>query len=185
VNGTPGSRAAAITAARSADTSRRRQRVLHALAACLSAGDDITPGGVACRAGVHRSFLYRHPDLLAEIHAAQSQPPAGRGTGHAPTRESLQADLAIAHERASRQAARIGQLERKLSELLGQQAWHESGLGAPADIDTLNQQITHLEQHVTELRLQLERKDEDLQAARAANRELMTQLNLSVPAPRR
>ncbi len=33
--------------------------------------------------------------------------------------------------------------------------------------------------------LQLERKDEDLQAARAANRELMTQLNVSLPAQRR
>jgi len=183
VNGTPRSRAEAITAARKADTSRRRQRVLQALAASVSAGDDITPGGIARRAGVHRSFLYRHPDLLAEIHTAQSQPPAVRGARHdAPTRESLQADLAAAHERASRQAAHIRQLERKLSALLGQQAWHESGLGAPADIDALNQKIAHLEQHVTDLRLQLERNDEDLHAARAANRELMTQLNLSVPA---
>jgi predicted nucleic acid-binding Zn-ribbon protein len=68
---------------------------------------------------------------------------------------------------------------------LGQQAWRESGLGAAADIDALNQKITHLEQHVTDLRLQLEQKDQDLQAARAANRELMTQLNATIPAPRR
>ena len=64
-------------------------------------------------------------------------------------------------------------------------AWRESGLGAPADIDALSQKITHLEQHVTDLRLQLERADDDLQAARAANRELMTQLNASPAAPRR
>jgi len=44
---------------------------------------------------------------------------------------------------------------------------------------------TAVEQHVTDLRLQLERKDEGLQAARAANRELMTQLNVSLPAQRR
>ena len=29
------------------------------------------------------------------------------------------------------------------TDALGQQAWHESGLGAPADIEALNQKITH------------------------------------------
>jgi carbon monoxide dehydrogenase subunit G len=37
--------------------------------------------------------------------------------------------------------------------------------------------ITHLEQQVTDQRLQLEERDEELAAARAANRELMAQLN--------
>jgi chromosome segregation ATPase len=106
-----------------------------------------------------------------------------RSTPPTVTSQSLRADLAAAQERASRQAARICQLEHKLSELPGQQAWRDSRFGAPADIDALNQKITHLEQHVTDLRLQLERKDEDMQAARAANRELMTQLNATAPAP--
>jgi flagellar biosynthesis chaperone FliJ len=97
--------------------------------------------------------------------------------GPAVSRASLQPDLLAAQERASRLAARVHQLEHRLSELLGQQAWRESGLGAPADIDALNQQITRLEQHVTDLRLQLEERDQDLDAARAANRELMAQLN--------
>ena len=69
------------------------------------------------------------------------------------------------------------QLEKRLSEALGDQAWHESGLGAPADTDALSQQITHLEQQAIDLRLQLEEQDQDLAAARAANRELMAQLN--------
>jgi hypothetical protein len=47
----------------------------------------------------------------------------------------------------------------------------------PADIDALNQKITHLEQHAADLRLQLEERGQDLDAARAANRELMAQLN--------
>ena len=184
MSSTTSHQAEAMIAGRKADTSRRCQRILHALATAVSAGETITPGSIARRAGVDRSFLYRHPDLLAQIHAAQTRLPAG-GTGPAVTSESLRADLAAAQERTSRQAARISQLEHKLSELLGQQAWRDSGLGAPADIDALNQKITHLEQHVTDLRLQLERKDEDLQAARAANRELMSQLNASIPAPRR
>ena len=61
--------------------------------------------------------------------------------------------------------------------MLGEQAWRESGLGAPADIDTLTQKITHLEQQAADLQLQLEERDEELTAARAANRELMAQLN--------
>jgi hypothetical protein len=62
-------------------------------------------------------------------------------------------------------------------EALGGQAWHDSGLGGPADIDALAQKITHLEQQAADLRLQLEERDQDLATARAANRELMAQLN--------
>jgi hypothetical protein len=63
-----------------------------------------------------------------------------------------------------------------------EQTWHESGLGAPDDIDQLNQPIVALEQHTVELRLQLDERDQDLDAARAANRELMTRLNAPRPA---
>ena len=76
-----------------------------------------------------------------------------------------------------RLTSRIRHLETRLSEALGEQAWRESGLGAPADIDALNQKITHLEQQVIDLRMQLEERDEDLAAARTTSRELMTQLN--------
>ena len=114
----------------------------------------------------------------SKIHALEAAPPAAGGSaGPAVTRASLQADLLAAHERAVRLTARVQQLEKRLSEALGEQAWRESGLGAPADIDALNQKITHLEQQVIDLRLQLDERDEDLAAARAANRELMAQLN--------
>ena len=61
--------------------------------------------------------------------------------------------------------------------LLGEQAWQQSGLGAPADIDTLNSKITQLEQQAADLRIQLSERDDELAAARAANRELMTRIN--------
>src|SRR5258708_4061044 len=89
----------------------------------------------------------------------------------------LQAYVLAAHERSARPTARVRRLENRLSEPLGERAWRESGLGAPADIDALSQQITHLEQQAIDLRLQLEERDQDLAAARAANRELMAQLN--------
>jgi hypothetical protein len=78
-----------------------------------------------------------------------------------------------AHERAIRLHARSQQLEKRLSEALGEQAWRESGLGAPADVDALTQQIAHLEQQAIDLCLQLEE--------RAPNRELLAQLNAGRP----
>jgi Family of unknown function (DUF6262) len=167
----------AMAQGRRADSARRRQRVLKALNDAAASGEEISVSGIARRAGVDRTFLYRHRDLLEQLHAAEAQPPGAPGDGHAVSRASLQADLLAAQERAARLAARVRQLEHRLSELLGQQAWHESGLGAPADIDALNQKITHLEQHAADLRLQLEDRGQDLDAARAANRELMAQLN--------
>ncbi len=170
-------RSTAMAQGRRADSARRRQRVLKALNEAANQGDQISVSGIARRASVDRSFLYRHRDLLDQIHAAEAQPPNAPGVGPAVSRASLQADLANAHQRAVRLAARVHQLEQRLSETLGEQAWHESGLGVPDDIDRLKQQISTLEQHTIDLRLQLEERDEDLAAARAANRELMAQLN--------
>jgi len=170
----------AMTNGRQADTARRRQRVITTIDKAIAAGADISVSGVARAANVDRTFLYRHRDLLTQIHAAETEPPtAGDTTGPTVTRASLQADLLNAHERAIRLNTRIQQLEKRLSETLGEQAWRESGLGAPTDIDALNQKITHLEQQVTDLRLRLEERDDDLAAARAANRDLMTRINTS------
>jgi len=174
----PHTRTAAMTQGRRADTARRRQRVLKALNDATNEGDPINVSGIARRAGVDRSFLYRHRDLLDQIHAAEAQPPNAPGVGPAVSRASLQADLATAQQHAVRLAARVHQLEQHLSETLGEQARHESGLGVPDDIDQLKQQIGTLEQHSIDLRLQLEEREGDLAAARAANRELMAQLNL-------
>ncbi len=123
--------------------------------------------------GVDRAFLYRHRDLLEQIHALEAAPPAADGKpGPAVTPASLQADLLAAHERAARLNARVRQLEQRLSGLRQQ-----SGLGAPAGIDTLNTTITQLEQQAADLRIQLSERDDELAAARAANRELMTRIN--------
>jgi len=163
---------------RQADSARRRQRVIAAISRSSADGAEISVSAIARAAAVDRTFLYRHRDLLAQIHAIEAAPQAtGESTGPAVTRASLQADLLAAHERAARLSVRIQQLEKRLSETLGEQAWRDSGLGAPADIDALTQQITHLEQQVIDMRLQLEERTDELTAARAANRELMAQLN--------
>jgi hypothetical protein len=165
-----------MLAGRQADSARRRQRVITILDRAAAGDGEISISGIAHAAGVDRTFLYRHPDLLARIHALQAAPPAA-APGPAVTRTSLQADLLAAHERTTRLATRIRQLEQRLSDTLGEQAWRESGLGAPADIDALNHKIIGLEQQLTDLRMQLDERDQDLAAARAANRELMARLN--------
>ena len=165
------------TNGRRADPTRRRQRVLTALTAAVNDGEEITVSGIASRAGVDRTFLYRHRDLLDRVHAAEAQPRNTADGSCAVTRASLQANLLTAQHRCTRMAARVRQLETRLSQLLGEQAWRASGLGAPEDIDQLNQRIAFLEQQAVDLRLQLEERDQELAAARTANRELMARLN--------
>lgn len=170
-----------MIAGRRADSTRRRQRVLAALDNAIKDGAELSVTDIARRARVDRTFLYRHRDLLERIHAAETQPPDKPEIGPSVTRASLKADLLAAQQRYARMTARTHQLETRLSDLLGEQAWRATGLGAPTDIDQLQQHIVTLEQQVVDLRLQLEERDQDLTAARAANRELMTQLNASQP----
>lgn len=59
--------AAALAAARQADSVRRRQRVLDTLRHVATHGGDTSISGVARIARVHRTFIYRHPDLLAQL----------------------------------------------------------------------------------------------------------------------
>lgn len=168
----------AMITGRRSDTERRRQRVLAALSSAATGGEEISVSAVARRAGVDRTFLYRHRDLLAHIHTAETQPPTATGTGTAAvSRASLHADLANAHARNGRLTHHVRHLEKRLSELLGEHAWQASGLGAPHDIDQLHRRITTLEQHITDLTVQLEERSQELAAARAANRELITNLN--------
>ena len=174
----PGLRTGAMTKGRQADSARRRQRVITALDKAAADGTEISVSAIARAAAVDRTFLYRHHDLLGKIHVLQAAPPGtGKTSGPAVTRASLQADLLAAHERGARLSSRVRQLEKRLSETLGEQTWRESGFGAPADNHALTNKITHLEQQVIDLRLQLDERDQELDAARAVNRELMAQLN--------
>lgn len=167
----------AMSQGRRADSARRRQRVIKAINDAGTSGGELSVSAIARSAGVDRTFLYRHPDLLSQVHLAQERPAAAVNGGPAASRASLQADLANAQGQVARQAARVRQLEVKLSQMLGEQAWRESGLGAPEDIDKLKRRITELEQVNVELTRRLEERGEELDAARAANREMMAQLN--------
>ncbi|MGW6689935.1 DUF6262 family protein [Streptomyces sp. NPDC054961] len=82
---------------RQADTERRRQRVATAVRNAAKNGPPISFSAIARQAGVDRSFLYRHRDLLEIVHAAELEPAAqDQASGSPVSRASLQADLAHA-----------------------------------------------------------------------------------------
>lgn len=167
----------AMNDGRQADTERRRTRVQAAINAARREGTPLTASAIARSARVDRTFLYRHRDLLDALHTAAHQPAAQSGSGPTVTRASLQADLANAAARSARLAARVQQLEERLSKALGEEIWRTSGLGAPADVVDLSSRLTRLEQRNVELTRALEERQAELDAARAANRDLTRALN--------
>lgn len=164
--------------ARAKDTETRRNRVVAAAAELQRTGTPLTISAVARAAGVHRSFLHRHPDLAAAIHAAETPSPAE--TMNRATDVSLRTELANVHAAHRRLAAHTRLLETRLSELLGEEAARAGGLLQPADTaDTvqLTQTIQNLERSVEDLRIELADRTDDLNAARTANRALMAANN--------
>jgi NAD(P)-dependent dehydrogenase (short-subunit alcohol dehydrogenase family) len=159
---------------------------LLAITTAAAAGEEVSVSAIARRAGVDRSFLYRHRhrhrhrDLLTQVHTAAEQPTTTTSGGPAVSRASLHADLANCHDRCQRLTRQIRQLETRLSEVLGETVWRATGLGAPDDVEKLTARVAQLEQELADLRLALDDRDAELAAARAANRELMTQLNTNL-----
>ena len=109
---------------------------------------------MVCRAaraaGVDRSFLYRHHDLRARIHARA----ATTGTSPASTtatRQSLIADLANLKEHNQRLRHQNTSLTIRLSEVLGEEIFHASGIGRAEDAGQLRARVGELEQQLLDL----------------------------------
>lgn len=125
-------------------------------------------GYVSARYDALRNCVERHIEPTGNVaHRACTAPRRSHESiafwidivGPAVSRASLQADLANAQQRAVRLAARAHQLEQRLSEALGEQAWHESGLGVPVGIDQLKQQIGTLTLPLESWRVPVTRRD--------------------------
>jgi hypothetical protein len=167
-----------LTQARRRDVDRRRQRVHQAIADMRLDGSEITVSAVAARAGVHRSFIHRHSDLHAAVLEASAETIAAPSAASTTiSHRSLLAENTNLHEQNRRLARHVRDLEDRLSELLGQQAFERSGLGEPASTTALQAELDHHRHVALELRQALEERDEELAAAREANRRLMSQLN--------
>jgi hypothetical protein len=165
-----------LLASRRADSTRRRQKVLDALAQLTAAGEEITVSAVARAAGVDRSFLYRHHDLRGLVLAQGAQPdppPASPRISH----RSLLADLANVRAHNERLRHQNTKLTQRLSDVLGTEVFHAAGLSADQDVTTLRARISDLEHRLAEARRDLHDKDDELAAARTANRDLIATLN--------
>ena len=165
-----------LVRARRDDSAHRRQAVLRALHAAAATGETISVSGIARAARVHRTFLYRHPDLHAAVLAQAAAPTNSTGERAPAARPcwptwstSSSATLAWPPPSPRWSAG-------------SPRSWATPPGGSPAsarhsDVDALQRKITELEQTIVELRADLSERDDELDAARAANRELMTRLN--------
>ena len=165
-----------LIAARRNDSDRRRRKVLDALDRLRTGGQEITVSAVARTAGVDRSFLYRHHDLRSQILALAAEPgphPACTGI----SRRSLLADLANLREHTERLRRQNAKLTERLSEVLGEQVLHDAGLTRTDETSTLRKRVAELEQQLLDQRQDLQDRDDEIAAARAANRDLITTLN--------
>ena len=61
--------------------------------------------------------------------------------------------------------------------MLGDHAWRESSLGAADDVDRLKRRTAQLEQQLIAVGAELADREQELQAAREVNRDLIKQLN--------
>jgi regulator of replication initiation timing len=68
-------------------------------------------------------------------------------------------------------------LTERLSEVLGERVFHDAGLTRTDEIGTLRERVAELEQQLLDRSQDLQDRDDELAAARAANRDLMTRLN--------
>ena len=171
-----------LIAARHRDSTRRRQRVLNALDQMAAAGQEISVSAIARAAGVDRSFLYRHHDLRAQIHA-RAAAPGNSPASTAASKQSLLADLANLREQNQRLRKQNSDLTARLSEVLGEEVFRASGIGRTDDTDALRARAGQLEQQVLDLHQELEERTDDLNAARAANRDLMSLANRKPASP--
>ena len=173
---------------RRTDSEVKTARVRAALDAAATAGEAMPVTQIARVAGVSRRFIYDHPELRAEIELKAAQAVAqfsGRLTASARvSAASLRADQENTRAENRRLRKRVRLLETRLSEVLGAEVAAEiTGQGVLAGEKALQEQIGALHAQAGELTDALRRKDEDLDGARQANRDLMAELNRRMPRP--
>lgn len=177
-------RAEHLVTLRRLDSQVKRDRVMATLDGFVQRREAITVAGLARKAGVSPRFVYNHPDVRAEIERRAAEigdQLAGRVVASARvTTASLRADLANYRAEVQRQRAEIAALRERLSEALG--AAYVAGLpeadrlGIVANREA-KERSAHVEQEAFELREELGRQQEELEAVRDLNRELMAKLN--------
>lgn len=179
----------ALRRSRRQDGRSKRQRATDALTVLEASGEPVTFPALARRAGVSVSMLYADAELSTRIATARDRQRQA-GTDRAwrlPTRslvteQSLRTELANAKERARRLDEEVTVLRERLGRQLGADADVARGHGPL--LDQLEQRGAELEaenhrqrQCIAQLDAQVKELTETLYAARAMNKELMTEMN--------
>ncbi len=182
---------AALRRARRQDSRAKRQRAAEALSAMEEEGTRISFAAVARRAGVSVSLLYADLTLSSAIATTRDrQRQAGSERAwrlparSLVTEQSLRTELANAKERARRLAEEVALLRKRLSRQFGAATDIARGEALSPLLDQLEQRNAELEadnhrqrQCLSQLESDVRDLNENLDAARAVNRELMGELN--------
>jgi flagellar biosynthesis chaperone FliJ len=183
----------ALKRARRQDSNTKRRQARDTLQAMIESGEPITFAAVARRAGVSVSLLYADSDLASRLtEARHRQQQAGRERAwrlpprSLVTEQSLRVDLANAKDQVRRLSQEVTLLRDRLARDLGADADVTRGRAISPLLDQLEERAADLEADNAQLRHRLaevehalEESNETLEAARAMNRELMTELNRS------
>ena len=129
-----------------------------------------------------RRFVYDHPELRAAIDLKAAEAIArfsGQLTTAAQvTGASLRADVENTKAENQRLRERVRVLEARFSGALGQEVAGElAGKGIRVTDVMLRDEMAGLQAKIDELTGELARRDDDLDGARQANRDLMAELN--------
>jgi hypothetical protein len=178
--------------ARRLDSEHKRKLVLAAIDAAGEQHRPPTIAAIARAASVSRKFIYDHPDLTAaiELNAARANQrqaddiiATARVTG-----ASLRADLENLRAHNQRLTKQLRALENRLSQTEGARLLTDHLLPDDTLAELADQQLAQrngeLEQRLFETKEELRRTVEELDAARAINRELMQHANRSAATPR-
>jgi len=170
-------RIATLKQARAEDAARKRRNVADAIQKLTDNGSRVTFGLVARRAGVSRQFLYGDSELRAAVEDARHHTPT---TPRANTSvdcdaKGLQTDVLLAREEITRLRAENTKLKSKLVEHAAKAILD----GQDETVRALTMRNAELVRECAGLQRQLNVANEDLAAARATNRDLMTELNRS------
>jgi chromosome segregation ATPase len=173
----------AMVAQRRLDSQLKRQRVIAAVDARLAAGHELSVAALARHAGVSRKFIYAHPDLRLQIEQrAHQAAKAGESTARADGRvtiASLRADAANAKAHNRRLTDQVRTLEQRLSPMLGRQIASEIDPAGYEPPEQLHAQLQRAQARVFELEETLAEAQEELEAVREINRELLAAQNRS------
>jgi len=181
---------AALRRARRQDSRAKRQRAAEALSAMEEEGARVSFAAVARRAGVSVSLLYADLTLSSAIATTRDrQRQAGSERAwrlparSLVTEQSLRTELANAKERARRLAEEVALLRKRLSRQFGAATDIARGEALSPLLDQLEQRNAELEadnhrqrQCLSQLESDVRDLNENLDAARAVNRERLRPL---------